>query len=76
MLVAGTGSIAVTKTLISLLELHAASAALQRAHRAAVDNGDTALAAETLDLGERVAKAIGGLVVREAQRNRLRAVGS
>jgi hypothetical protein len=57
-------------TLSILLELHAASSALQRAHATAVNNGRPDLAAAIHAAGERVATAVGTLVVEESKKRR------
>ena len=59
-----------TQRLALLLELHQASAALQRAHIAAVNAGRTELAASLHEQGIVVAKLIGAFVVEEAKRMR------
>ena len=53
-----------------LLDLYAASERIQRAHREAVRNGDTTLAATLEKLGRDIAYAVGLLVKGEAEKRR------
>ncbi len=65
---AGDGAAVSAETRTMLLALHDASAALQVAHAAAVDAGDTRLVNRIRAVAADVANAVGAIVVREGQR--------